>query len=145
MIRRLLISLLLVCLTVWYTPLLVVADDGENVDPELQVLGDEIAESLTLTDAEESTGNTQLALPDVAEAGLVIGDDFATAVVMDVPAEGTGTVVATASQEFTIYEGTEPETAIAVQPTADGARALIHISGHDAPERFEFPFGGDVT
>ena len=34
---------------------------------------------------------------------------------------------------------------VAVQPTGEGFRALVNIDSADAPERFEFPVGGEVV
>jgi hypothetical protein len=62
---------------------------------------------------------------------------------MDVPAMGTDLTRAT--DDVAVFEGTAPNTVVAVQDTDQGLRALLHIDSPDAPERFDFPIGGDVV
>lgn len=44
-----------------------------------------------------------------------------------------------------IYDGAGEDTAVAIQPTAAGVRALVNITSPDAPEEYAFPVSGDVT
>lgn len=73
------------------------------------------------------------------EASLAMG--FGKTISFDFPAAGDGTTVGLT----TVFEGTAADTKIALQPTAVGLRALVHIESAAAPERFEFPLGGDVA
>ncbi len=45
----------------------------------------------------------------------------------------------------TVYGGAVSASAIAVEPTRDGLRALITIQNSMAPERYAFPISGDAA
>ncbi len=104
-----------------------------------------VDDSLDAVGAEKPIDNPEVAMPDVAEAGVVIGSDYSSAIVLDVPAVGAGDVIGEGDTATTVYDGTAPGTQIAVQDTRGGVRALVHIENGDAPERFDFSITGAAT
>lgn len=87
-------------------------------------------------------GLVDTALPDSGDAPATSSGPEGS-LTMAVPAEGTD--VAVQSDNTALFDGTADDTTLAVQSTSDGLRALVHIDSADAPERFEFPIGGDVV
>jgi hypothetical protein len=63
------------------------------------------------------------------------------AVKMTVPAEGAPSVVG----KTALYKSAVASSSVAVQAVDGGMRALVNIASADAPERFEFPFGGKIA
>ena len=122
------------------------ADDpaDPSASPATAVVLSDIADALAVQpDAPVATDPAVAAeLPetgtDPAEATTAAGT-----LTMDVPVSGAD--LAPSSATTALFEGTAPDTAVAVQDTTEGLRALVHIDSPEAPERFEFPIGGDVT
>jgi len=63
-----------------------------------------------------------------------------TSVSIALPADGEGDE----HGQTTVFDGSGQDAQIAAQPTLDGVRALVHIDGPSAPERYSFTIGGDV-
>lgn len=76
-------------------------------------------------------------------AGPATVSDGTGSLTLDVPAEGED--LAPSDDTTSLFKGTGTDTSIAVQATEGGVRSLIHIDSPAAPERFEFPLGGDVA
>lgn len=64
------------------------------------------------------------------------------AVTLSLPAEGAPTLV---GRTAVYRSAAAPSTRIAAQALNGGMRALINITDASAPERYEFPFGGQVA
>lgn len=62
-------------------------------------------------------------------------------VTLGLPAAGAPSV----QSRIAVYPSSTPSSRIAVQSFKGGMRALVNISGPEAPERYEFPFGGEVA
>lgn len=82
---------------------------------------------------ERLEGTTRLGTASMTLQGVTIG----------LPAEGTPTIV----DRVAVYSSNTSRSArIGVQAvSADEIRALINITGPEAPERYEFPFSGQVA
>lgn len=76
-------------------------------------------------------------------AGPAIMSDGTASLALDGPAEGED--LAPSDDTTSLFKGTGTDTSVALQATEGGVRSLIHIDSPAAPERFEFPLGGDVT
>lgn len=61
---------------------------------------------------------------------------------MAFPARGRD--LAAKDEDIALFAGTAADTAVAVEDLGAGVRALVHIESPDAPERYDFPIGGDV-
>ena len=81
-------------------------------------------------------------LPDSGSQPAAASTSVGT-LTMDVPA--TGADLTPGGDALAVFEGTAPDTIVAVEDTPQGPRALVHIDSPAAPERFDFPMGGDVT
>lgn len=81
-----------------------------------------------------------LAKLDLSRAGAA--NIEVAGVTLELPAEGAPTVV---GRTAVYRSGEAPTTRIAAQALTGGMRALINITGPSAPERYEFPFGGEVA
>lgn len=88
-----------------------------------------------------SAGPEEAELPHTGGATASATTDAGT-LTMGAPAEGPDLA---ASDAVSRFEGTAPGTEVVVQDTAAGLRALVRIESPAAPERFEFPIGGDVA
>lgn len=77
-------------------------------------------------------------LPALGSAVMELSGDTE----MGLPAEGRGVTV----ENTTLFDAAGTADAqIALQSVAGGTRALINIDNAQAPERYEFPMGGDVS
>lgn len=85
---------------------------------------------------------TSVDLPETGSQDAEAVGDTGT-LTMGIPADGAD--LSDGDAHTSLFEGDSPEASIAVQSTEDGMRALIHIASASAPERYEFPIGGDVT
>lgn len=90
----------------------------------------------------EGTQEARTALPTTADQAseTVAGTDTLT---MRVPGQGKDLVPG--DEGTSLFEGTDKDTAVAVQATEGGVRSLVHINSARASERFEFTVGGDVA
>jgi hypothetical protein len=61
---------------------------------------------------------------------------------LEVP--GIGRDQAPMDDTMAVFDGAAADTVVEVQGT-DGLRALVYIDSAEAPERFDFPIGGDVA
>jgi hypothetical protein len=115
-------------------------------DSTPEVLGDvqaALAEVGATPAVAETLGTTvETDLPASANDAAAVTTPAGT-LTMEVPAEGRD--LNRHDNSTAVFEGTGEDTAIAVQATEAGVRALVHIESADAPERFEFPIGGDVS
>jgi hypothetical protein len=119
------------------TPLLAgsaFADDAASVV-------DQTAEAMAIEGAAPAAPNPDVTLPAAGTGLAALELPGGGALTLDLPATGS------ADKEglTTVFNGTAPDTQVAVQPTAEGLRALITIDSPTAPERFPFPVGGDVA
>ena len=108
---------------------------------------DDIAQALSEegsapTVSEFGTGPIDTELPDSGEVPAATSSSAGT-LTMELPAEGED--VAAQSSSTALFDGTGDDTAIAVQSTTEGLRALVLIDSQESPERFDFPVGGDVA
>jgi len=89
--------------------------------------------------APQAVSNDDVELPEDADepAVLSVGE---SALEMSIPSSGEAEAVDDSTAVFS-----DGDASIAVQSTAEGMRALIHIDSADAPERYEFEMGGDVA
>jgi len=62
---------------------------------------------------------------------------------LDLPARGGD--LSNGDDDARLFDGTGVDTAVAVQSLESGVRALVHIDSANAPERYDFPVGGDVA
>ncbi len=108
-----------------------------------------LAEGLSATEVEQlqeiadnapATASTDVQLPSNGD-GRVVVDSGESRVTLGVPGEGTADQVG----GTTVFEGDKTATDVAVQATTGGARALVNIESEAAPERFNFPVGGDAA
>jgi hypothetical protein len=109
---------------------------GETVSDAQQVATN--VASATDTPAPASTDGVQIG--ETGSAPVVI-DSGQQAVTLRLPAQGDAVVVG----DTTVFEGRAEDSAVAMQPTVDGARALVEIDSADAPERYAFGVGGDAA
>lgn len=81
--------------------------------------------------------NPAVSVPESANEPVILsvpGED----VTLSVPSVGKGEQEGNA----TVFDGPGADTQIAVEPTKTGVRALAHIGGRDAPERYAYEVGG---
>jgi hypothetical protein len=109
----------------------------------------------TVSDAQQVASNVASATDDAltpasAVGGVDIGDTGSAPVVIDsgqhavtlrLPAQGDAVVVG----DTTVFAGRAEDSAVAMQPTVDGVRALVQIDSAEAPERYAFRVGGDAA
>lgn len=88
-----------------------------------------------------STGGSSVEVPQQAGSGVRMAGDHGAAVTLGLPASGAVNEEGSTAE----YSGSAPQTEVAVQKTAAGARALVEIVGSEAPERYTFPMGGDAA
>lgn len=62
-------------------------------------------------------------------------------IALTVPADGSAV---SQSDTGVVFDGAHSDSQVAVETTSFGVRALVKIESAAAPERFEFPFAGDV-
>jgi hypothetical protein len=92
--------------------------------------------------SEQITGAVETELPDSGSQAASATTATGT-LTMDIPAHGPD--LARAGDDVAVFDGTAPDTEVAVEDTPQGLRALVHIDSPEAPERFDFPIGGDVS
>lgn len=110
------------------------ADDAASVV-------DQNAEAMAIEGAAPAAPNSDVTLPASGTGLAALELPGGGALTLDLPAKGS------ADKEglTTVFNGTATDTQVAVQPTAEGLRALITIESPNAPERFPFPVGGEVA
>jgi len=127
--------------------------DGIGADPDTsstsEVMGDLAAaldqEGVPAVTEEVSSAVADVELPTAAGEPAEF-DSPAGELTMDVPASGADLAPdAESGADTALFEGDAADTTVAVQDTGAGLRALVHIDSPDAPERFDFEIGGDVT
>lgn len=101
----------------------------------------EVGATPTTVTAEDGSG-VDVQLPGAASQAAVATTP-AGVLTMEVPAQGRD--LAQGDDSITLLDGSATDTAVAVQRTESGLRALVHIDSIEAPERFQFPIGGDVA
>lgn len=89
-----------------------------------------------------SGGQSVATLPG-AGSGAVKATARGRTITMGMPANGPDMVPRQDAIAF--FKGTGEDTSVAIQPTDEGMRALVHIDSADAPERFDFTMGGDIA
>ena len=96
-------------------------------------------EAVAEENAPDSALNADLEVPGDSNSpvSLDAGDDD---IEMSLPAQGEATVV----EDTTMFDGVGDDSSVALQSTAGGFRALVHIESPEAPERFDFNFSGAV-
>jgi len=95
------------------------------------------------------TRNSDVSIPSTGSGLVTIGGDSQPGevaielpeVTVDLPARG----VADQAGRTTVFDANGRAADIAVQPTANGVRALVSIESAKAPERYPFALGGDVV
>jgi hypothetical protein len=85
--------------------------------------------------------NSDVSIPSTGSGIVTLDGAGAGDVEIDLPARGVADEVA----KTTVFDATDPGAQIAVQPTADGVRALVVINSAQAPQRYPFPLRGDVV
>ena len=118
------------------------------VVPASALAADSSAEVVNQFDAAVAVEQTSPAEANTAVELPIAGSDDASLslpggdlLTMGIPAEGG----ASGTTDTAVFEGSAPSTALAVQSTSTGLRALISIDSAAAPERYTFPIGGDVV
>jgi hypothetical protein len=118
------------------------AEPPDPQPPSVTEILVDIDDALAVHPAGPVVGALSAELPDSGSQPAAATTATGT-LTMDVPAMGTD--LTRASDDVAVFEGTAPDTVVAVQDTAQGLRALVRIDSPDAPERFDFPIGGDVV
>jgi hypothetical protein len=139
------LNLTLAVLTAWALALQTTgayAADVPDPQPSVTEVLVDIDDALADHPAARVDGVLSAELPDSGSQPAAATTATGT-LTMDVPA--TGTDLTRASDDVAVFDGTAPDTVVAVRDTAQGLRALVRIDSPDAPERFDFPIGGDVV
>jgi hypothetical protein len=89
----------------------------------------------------EDNSQVEVEVPRWASQPAEVTTDVGT-LTLEVP--GIGRDQAPMDDTMAVFDGAGADTVVAVQGT-DGLRALVHIDSAQAPERFDFPIGGDVA
>ena len=114
--------------------------EADEADAATQA-SEQIADVAALAGEPLTAENTGVDVPSEGDADISIAGDTGTGT-MSIPASGEG---ATAADGTTVFDGTATDSAIAVQTTASGVRAVIDIQSADAPESYDFTLGGDIA
>jgi hypothetical protein len=85
--------------------------------------------------------NADVDIPTDAGSGIAVQSESGPGT-LEIPAEGDGVV---ADDGTVVFEGLGSDSAIAVQTTASGVRAVIDIQSETSPESYEFNLGGNVA
>lgn len=85
--------------------------------------------------------NADVDIPAVGSADIVVGGDIGDGT-LGIPATGRGAV---GDDGTTVFDGSSRDSAIAVQTTETGVRAVVDIQSEDAPESYDFQLGGDIA